>query len=65
MGFITLHQHGSCLWVQVRADSGSREQAYIGLESQAVSAAITNQFVTLLSEIKDKLQLPQDTLTVY
>ena len=64
MGFVTFHQHGSCLWVQAQGDSGSREQGYIGFESQVVSAAITKQFVTLLSEIKDKLQLPQDTLTV-
>ena len=37
------------IWVHVRADMGSREQAVMGLVSQAVSARVTKHFVTIFS----------------
>ena len=36
------------LWVHMRANMGSKEQAVIGLESQAISARVIKHFVTII-----------------
>ena len=46
--------HGGLIWVHVRADTGSRERAVMGLESRAVLARVTKIFVTILSKTCNK-----------
>ena len=44
---------GACeggLWIYLRANMGSRERAVMGLESQAISARVTEHFVTIFSK---------------
>ena len=45
---------GGPIWVHVRADMGSCEWAVMGLESLAVSAGVTNHFVTTFSKTCNK-----------
>ena len=45
------------IWVQVRADMGSRERDVMGLKLRAVSARVTKHCVNILSKICNKQHL--------